>query len=252
MRSLLVAAFLPSLFLACAGNEPSDETRGAEALTSSTELFACTDKADPTTKAALSIDAYFHLTWTLAAEHNKASLLGVTKQAQDGITSYTLQTASGAYISLDQAADGTMTASRSGYEVDCGKSVSMNDAALAHLIEKTARTMQAQRPFAVCSFDMGDQQSETDTITIRPSLGGTDVVIEGSEGDTSFALLTHDVPATGTETVYAGEGGTTVYAAGQHTASFTRLTVNNSSPASLSWNAAESLPANKCQLAGTR
>jgi hypothetical protein len=264
MRSLVFSAAALGLFAVAgcsATTADSVDSAQPEMLSAPTvtTIVSCADVDDPTTKGTLTVDSSYRFTWQIGDSQNRpetSTLVEVTKNVQDGgETSYSFHLASGEYISLDIRKDGTSVSFSALYAM-CAAQTPVLESALAPLLAATDASKQRKQTFATCDFH-GDGASvpEHDTFTVRPSLDGHGAIFEeasNEDNDQSFVLLARKVVAAGSprRSIYEGQGGVAVFAAGQHVSSVTQLTVTSSSPASLQWNWQEKLPSSQCQVTG--
>jgi hypothetical protein len=223
---------------------------------SASTLVSCTDTDDPTMKALVTVDSSDRFSWQIGEMKPEVSTLAdVAKTVQDGTTSYTFHLASGRFVSISMSKDHT-SVSFSGLYAMCPAQTAVLESAIAPLLAATAASEAQKQTFATCQFHgEGASVPEQDTFTVRPSLDGHGAVFEeasNEDSDQTFVLLARHVQAVGNPrgSMYKGEGGVAVFAAGQHVSPVTELTVTGSSPASIQWDWQEKLPSNECQVTG--
>jgi hypothetical protein len=209
-------------------------------------VFKCQDKDDPTLKAELTVDASFEFVWHIAGDEVSSTLVSVERLTD--LDGYALHGTSGHFVSVDLGPD-TSGAFMSGDEVTCDpKTIQVDRTSLDHLVATTDASRAKEQTFATCSD--GSRHGRT-TFTVRPDLGNTGALIEGTDADgDDFVLHATSATTPEEETVtYSGNGATTVVAAGQHISPFTEITTDETGE--MSWDAAGDLaPAGGCTFDG--
>jgi hypothetical protein len=216
-----------------------------------TTLVSCADVDDATMKATLTVDSSHRFSWQIGEMTPEvAPLTDVSKTVQDDITQYSFHLASGRFIELEMSNNGT-SVSFSGLSAFCAPKTPVREDAIDPLLAATASSNAHRQTFATCTFH-GDGAAvpPQDTFTVRPSLDGHGAIFEeapNDDSDQTFVLLANKLVAHSGHTVYEGQGGVAVFAAGQHVSSLSQLTVTGSS---IQWNWQQPLPASECQVTG--
>jgi hypothetical protein len=211
--------------------------------------------------ASLEVDANYKFTWKIGEGGDgrdggvTSTLTDVVRRVEDDSTAYSFHLASGEFISLNIGKESTTVAFSALYAM-CAPKTPVDENAIAPLLAATAASRQQKQDFAKCSFHgEGAEVPEQDTFTVRPSLDGHGAIFEddaSGDSDQSFVLLARRVAVdpSSRSSVYSGEGGVAIFAAGQHVSSMTELTVTNSSPATVQWDWQEQLPNSSCEVTG--
>jgi hypothetical protein len=232
---------------------PSAPSTAAPPASAATVLLDCKDMEESTSGAHLTVDSAFNFSWDIGETNNSHAVTGTLVSVMGPTTdnpSYNLQATDGHIITLD-ATD--LIISMSGLDAQCDPTTAKFDkAALDNLVQLTAASMAKQQPFATCQLDDGDTSHAPKNWTVRPALGGPGALIEGDFGDESFVLFTTSIASSAPGvTVYSGAGGTLMFAAGQHTSDFKKLTgTAGNGSTTFTWDAGEQIPTNTCRVTG--
>jgi hypothetical protein len=168
----------------------------------------------------------------IASSTFTTTLVSATRPAA---SDYAFRTSAGDFISLSVDA---MVLSRSGLFVECDRATTKLDrASIDALVTATDASIAKETDFATC-IRVG--QPELGRFTVRPALAGPGAIFEGDSGDdTAVVLLARELSESdsGGSVDYKGEGGDTIFAAGQHTTTFTVLsTRTQDGSTSLAWD----------------
>jgi hypothetical protein len=204
-------------------------------------ILSCTDKEDPTSVALLTVDSADGLVWQLGDDKVTTTLVSANKSPDS--PGYDLHTSSGHFLHLALQLDGNkIDLSMGGLDVECdAAAANVDTATLDALVQATAASQAKQQPFATCQVgDASNPTTGASSITVRPALTGAGAILEGNDGadgDESFVILASSLSSDASGVTYKGDGGMTVFAAGQHVTHVATLATSGAAGAgTLSWS----------------